>query len=268
MKYRIYFIVLAFCLFSLRLYSQTEEVKNKCRAYYHESKHDSLLTYINEYLEKEQPSGWILRMKGDILRNSSHYENAIATYKLALEVNKNDKDAFNGLGITYAVTEKNDSAIWALNNAYIIDPNYSTTLNNRSSVYYMIGDYKKAYKDIQKSIKLDSEEYEAYFNRGLIIRYLNNRHYKSIKDFKKALIAKPEDSQIYYEIAESYYLLGYTQKAIDYVTIAIEKNQFLDDEYKVLSQKVLYEARSEYYSLLGKEDEAKKDLLRAASFKK
>ena len=69
------------------------------------------------------------------------------------------------------------------------DPNWAEAWNKRATVFYMIGEYQKSQKDIDKVLKLEKRHFGALSGQGLVQIKLEN--------FEKALRSYEQVEQIY-----------------------------------------------------------------------
>ena len=65
------------------------------------------------------------------------------------------------------------------------DPNWAEAWNKRATVFYMIGEYQKSQKDIDKVLKLEKRHFGALAGQGLVNIQLEN-YEKAIESYKKA----------------------------------------------------------------------------------
>lgn len=91
------------------------------------------------------------------------------------------------------------------------------------------GQYEKAEEALDKAIKYDKNNYEAYYHRGCV--KVNALKYKdAILDFEKAIELKPDYADAYFNLGRVYYILKDNDEACNYYKLA-EKygRQNLDD---------------------------------------
>ena len=92
----------------------------------------------------------------------------------------------------------------------------------RSELYIENGDFKKALNDIEKSIMINSNVAESYFNRGFLFAKSGSDVKKALADFTKAIELDPDYAEAYTNRANMYLKLRETQRAIDDCNKAIE----------------------------------------------
>lgn len=178
------------------------------------------------------------------------------------------------LGRAYVETREPGRAVEAYSSAMKLNPSSSTlSYDGRTEAYELLGEQSLAVKDYGRAIKL-SPEPSRYARRGVTLFTLN-RLDEAIKDFDRAIelydtmfkgLAKSqgkldEAAQItpilamtYNNRGSSYHEAGQIKLAIDDYTEAIRLNPNMG---------AAFYNRATAFALLGKNSEAKRDLLRA-----
>jgi tetratricopeptide (TPR) repeat protein len=114
------------------------------------------------------------------------YDEAIAEYTRAIELDPDCQDAYAWRGNCYKVTGELDKALADLNRAVRLDTGDAFALSYRGEVYQEKGDYRKALADFNKAIKLSSDCASFYYTRALL--YIAQENYTAaIEDYTKAL---------------------------------------------------------------------------------
>ncbi|MDD3150881.1 MAG: tetratricopeptide repeat protein [Candidatus Gastranaerophilales bacterium] len=102
---------------------------------------------------------------------------------------------------------------------------------NKANEYIQQKDYSSAIEILQKIIKKDSFNCEAYKNLGLCS--LNIEDYDTaFKMFEKAVEIKPDDALSMFYIGSIYHLIGNPEKAIEKFLSLIELRPDYYDAYK------------------------------------
>lgn len=79
--------------------------------------------------------------------------------------------------------------------------------------------YEQAEEAFTKAIKLDKNNYEAFYLRGCA--KVNQRKYQeAIVDFEHATELKPDYADAYFNIGKTYFLLNDDDKACEYYKLA------------------------------------------------
>ena len=126
------------------------------------------------------------------------FEQAIADYSQAIQLNPKYADAYNNRGIVYRKQGKYDLAIADYNQAIQLNPKDAEAYNNRGGVYLKQGKYDLAIAEFNQAIQLNPKYAKAYYNRGLTYKNKRNME-KAISDFEKAadLYKQQADQQSY-----------------------------------------------------------------------
>jgi len=150
----------------------------------------------------------ILLNKGMVCLHQGNYDQAIAEFNKAIELNSRLPHAYNNRGIAYWRKGNYDQALADFTKSIEISPNNATSYVGRGSVYGDKGNYDQAISDFNKAIDLDPNIADTYYNRGSI--YHDKGDYtKAISDYSKAIEIKPIWPQLYHNRAIAYY---YTQE--------------------------------------------------------
>ena len=79
--------------------------------------------------------------------------------------------------------------------------------------------FEEAEEALDKAIKYDKDNYEAYYHRGCL--KVNTKHYdEAIADFEKAIKLKPDYADAYFNIGLTYFLLNDEDSACTYYKLA------------------------------------------------
>ena len=76
-------------------------------------------------------------------------------------------------------------AIDVFTEAIELDPNWAEAWNKRATVFYMVGEFQKSQKDIDKVLKLEKRHFGALAGQGLVNIQLRN-YEKAIKSYQMA----------------------------------------------------------------------------------
>ena len=180
------------------------------------------------------------------------YEDALAAYTAAIEINPNNPAAY-------------------INRSKAHDVLIIRIVERDGKKYQSINpekDFEKALDDLQKAIELDPNNYIAYNNRGYVyLMYVQDTEwswstgkdigynpsellYKALADFNKAIELDPNYSSAYNNRGVVYHRQGKYRLAIKDFTKAIELNP---------NYAVVYENRSQTYWKLGDKQKSKAD---------
>ncbi len=107
------------------------------------------------------------RARGYVLEVTSNYEQAIAEYQAALDVNPNIADLYLALGRNYSALGINDKAVEAFTRAIALNPTDPIPAVYISRVYGRVGEYAKAAQYAEQAVKADPTNGAYYGNWGV-----------------------------------------------------------------------------------------------------
>jgi len=118
---------------------------------------------------------------GDVYESQGAYEEAVSSYKRALEIDSNDVNVMVALAVVYLRTGRQSSSNELLRTALKIQPENNTAYQYLGYSYLQLGEVDKAIDSYKKAIEIKKEDWQAY--RGLGVAYM----LKGIKTRQKAL---------------------------------------------------------------------------------
>ncbi|MCZ7667845.1 MAG: tetratricopeptide repeat protein [Chloroflexi bacterium] len=127
---------------------------------------------------------------GIVYRKNGRYQDAIAAYHKAIELDPNDATAYNNLGNVYSENSRYQDAINAYHKAIESRPHYAAPHNGLGIVYRKNGRYQDAIAAYHKAIELDPNDATAYNNLGNVYR-ANGRYQDAIAAYHKAIELDP-----------------------------------------------------------------------------
>ncbi|MCF6334229.1 MAG: tetratricopeptide repeat protein [Spirochaetales bacterium] len=107
-----------------------------------DSEGQSQIDILTEQLDKnpKDTTSWI--NLGNIYFDSDNFDNAIAAYLKALELEPENPDVLSDLGVMYRRSGKSENAITAFDKAFNIDPGHTMSLFNKGIVQFYDLDLK------------------------------------------------------------------------------------------------------------------------------
>jgi len=105
-------------------------------------------------------------------------------------------------------------AIVYLSNAIKLQSNDAEIYYNRGIAYENLGQYQPAIQDYNQAISLNPAYSEAFYNRGTIYNEIG-QYQQAIDDFNQAVILQPNDAEAYHGRGFAYDKLGQYQRALE-----------------------------------------------------
>lgn len=158
---------------------------------------------------------------GNLYESKGRYEQAIAEYEKAIELDPKLAMAYSNLGSVYSNIGLLNKAIVKYKKAIRIDPKATFAHNNLGNAYYARGNYSRAIKEYKITLILDPSSAYAYNNLG--DAYLRKGHPNlAIRYFNKAIELDPDSFIAYSNLGDAYQLREEWDKAIEYYEKALE----------------------------------------------
>jgi tetratricopeptide (TPR) repeat protein len=206
-----------------------------------------------------------LEKRGDELRQSKNYLDAIDFYQAALKGAPADASLLNKIGICQIQLHRLSESRKTLERAVRIDHKQSDAYNNLGVVYYSLGvnthqsgNFAKSIKMYDKAIVL-SDQYASYFNNRAAVYFATKQYERASADYATALqldpdifertsrsgvqamLSSPEERARYeYVVAKLYAKAGDDERSLHYLRKAMEdgykdiKNVYKDNEFSTL----------------------------------
>lgn len=128
----------------------------------------------------------VFNNRGNVKVGTGDFQEAIADFTKAIELNPKDADAYNNRGFAYSAIGDLEMAIKDYDKAIELNPKFALAYFNRGNAHRSKGDLAKTIKDYDKTIELNPNYPNAYNNRGNI--YYNEGHHElAIKCYTKAI---------------------------------------------------------------------------------
>jgi tetratricopeptide (TPR) repeat protein len=154
------------------------------------------------------------------LHQSGFFNQAIAEYKAAIELDSKMEEAFSNLGVIYVGQRNYPKAKEAFQTALSLKPGRPTSLNGLGAVLYAQGHTQEAKDMWLKALSVDGNFASAYYNLGNAYESEKNGS-EALSSYTKAIAAAPTMAEAYFRIGtifnnESHYAQASTllRKAI------------------------------------------------------
>ena len=144
----------------------------------------------NEVIERwpKHPFGW--KALGNLMLSQERFEDALKYLSKTLQLDTNDAQSFNNLGITNFELGYFDEAVANYRQAIKLKANYPQAYNNLGNVLKKLGCLEDAVVSFRKALELKEDLAEAHYNLGNTLKELGNLD-EAEKSYKQALFLKP-----------------------------------------------------------------------------
>jgi tetratricopeptide (TPR) repeat protein len=190
------------------------------RAYYNQNNWLSALSIAEKLVAiRGQASEWF--EQGNCMYQLKRYEEAIASFDQAIELQPDHATAWYNRGIALKTLGQLEQAIASYDKAIELQPDDATAWNNRGIALYFLGQLEQAIASYDKAIELKPDEAFAWNNRGTALYFLGHLE-QAIASFDKAIELKVDDHYTWYFRGIALYFLGQLEQAIASYDKAIE----------------------------------------------
>lgn len=186
---------------------------------------------------KAAPSKKITKMIGEAvnLQNAGDLGGAEAIYQQVLQLDPQNYDALNMLGLIAATLGMNDVAIELTSAAIEVNPKISFAYANRANAYKQMGDFEKAFDDYNRALDIDPNDFDANNNLGSLY-IVTNDYPNALAYLKKALQINPNAAEVHINLGSAYLLRNRLDEAGDHLETALKLNPRAPNAYSALAK--------------------------------
>ncbi len=123
--------------------------------------------------------------RGDAYRRKGQFDQAIADYDQAIQLQSNDAGFIVSRGNAYYYKGAFDRAIENYDEAIRLNPNLALAYGNRGNVHRRIGQLEQAIRNYDKAIQLTPDDAQIFADRGLAYEASGDTS-QALRDFNKA----------------------------------------------------------------------------------
>lgn len=163
-------------------------------------------------------------IRGAALGKAGRYDDAIADFNRALQINPRFAQAYANRGLVYRLKDDDANAVADYNRALQVNPEYANAYVRRGNVYRRQNQLALALEDYNRAIKIDRTDPEAFHNRGLVYQ-AQKLHNFALEDFTTAIGLSPQAAAPYNARGESYLVTGDAQSALEDFNAAVSRDR-------------------------------------------
>ena len=155
------------------------------------------------------------------------YDQAVAEFTLATELDDRRLEAYEGLAGTAFRAKRFDDAVQYFRRLIQLDPRSGVAQINLGAVYNCMGDHNKAVAELRRGLQKEKRSAEGYYNLGIAHRALDQQS-MAVSAYKEALRVNPQMAEAHQNLANVYSDMGNLQQAIIHYQQALQINPDFD----------------------------------------
>ncbi len=209
--------------------TQAVDVKKKADAKHqlgnsmlYDKNYQGAVTELREAAELDPENPNIQNSLGLAYQGLRLPDRAIPHYQKAIQLKPNSPEFENNLGTAYAAAKQWDLAIQCFQKAadnYLYRTRH-VAYDNLGSAYHNKGDYRRAIENYKKAVEFSRDYAPAYINMGISYEALKEWD-NAIAAYKKAGELEPDTALPYLQMGDLYLRLNRQEAAVDALLIAI-----------------------------------------------
>lgn len=173
------------------------------------------------WLFRRKELGWYNR--GEKLRKSQRYEEAIAAYDKAIKIKPDYSEAWYAKAYSLYKWRRYEEAITAYDQVIKLHPDDGNSWYYRGWMLGELQRYEEAVRSYEQAVKIDPNVSEYWFFQGNTL-YQLQRPEEAIASYDKAIQLQPNYADAWYNKACCYALLGNVSIAVETLQKAIDFN--------------------------------------------
>ncbi|MBK7386844.1 MAG: tetratricopeptide repeat protein [Methanothrix sp.] len=123
---------------------------------------------------------------GHFLCDNGRYDDAIKAFNKVTGLNPNSTSTWNEKGKVLKLQNRHNDAIIAFNRALELDPKFIDAWNNKGMALYDQGEYDKAVVAYDNALKVKPKYARTWYNKGLVL-YAQGKYHEAILAYDKAI---------------------------------------------------------------------------------
>ncbi len=169
------------------------------------------------------------------LQNSGDLGGAEALYQQVLQIDPQNFDALNMLGVIATKLGMNDVAVELTTAAIQVNPLVSSAYVNRGNAYRNMRDFEKALEEYNNALEIAPNDFDANNNAGSL--YVITKDYpNALTHLKKALQVNPNASEVHTNLGAAYLLRNRLDEAANHLETALQLNPRDPNSYSSLAK--------------------------------
>ncbi|XZN99604.1 MAG: tetratricopeptide repeat protein [Microcoleus sp.] len=192
-------------------------------ACFFENRYEDAIAAYNLALQIQPDLADTWNNRGVVLTRMQRYPEAIASYEQATAIRPNYPDAWNNRGVVLLELQQYQDAIASYEQAIQAKPDYADAWNNRGVAFSKIQEYEQAVISYNQALQIKNDYTDAWNNRGVALSKLQ-KYEAAIDSYDNAAKIRPDFYRIWYNKARCYALQGQTELATENLKRALNLN--------------------------------------------
>ena len=212
---------------------------------------DSAEFYLDQAIRFDSTLDFAYFSRGTYHKGNGDYVKALSDYSQAIKLYSNSSLYLQERSKVYFKMGEFQLAQKDLDEIIRLYPN-PVTLSERGYFYGQIGDFQKAFKDFNVALNFDDENSRIYQRRCLTY-IAQNEYEEAITDCYNSIKLDKNDPESYYYLGYIFALKGEYLKSVKYYNLAIdkiggEKNYYIAEmQYRIITKSDVYISLAEIY---------------------
>lgn len=210
-----------------KAFTNTEEAKAKAETFFKNGKklfqskdYENSIANFTKAIELNQANYAYFHCRGQCYFALKKYDLAIHDFTKAVELYSKDANTFYNRGLCYVNLKKYDKALQDYNKSIELNPKQDFVYNSRGNCYYNLKEYEKAISDYDEAIKLNEKDFNYFYNRGNSY-YAIKKYHDAIVSYCMSTILNPEFVPALNGTGNCHYNLKDYSKAIEFYDAAL-----------------------------------------------
>ncbi len=198
-------------------------------ACFFENRYEDAIAAYNQALQIQPDLADTWNNRGVVLTRMQRYPEAIDSYAEATKIRPHYPDAWNNRGVVLLELQQYPDAIGCYEQAIQAKPDYADAWNNRGVAFSKMLEYEQAVISYNQALQIKNDYTDAWNNRGVALSKLE-KYEAAIDSYENAAKLRPDFYRIWYNKARCYALQGQTDLAVENLKRALNLNPNLCKE--------------------------------------
>jgi tetratricopeptide (TPR) repeat protein len=201
--------------------ARAEALRCRARAHRNLGRYDEALADFNRAIELNPDRARVIADRGETYRLAGRFDEALADFNRAIELDPDYTWAIASRGQTYQALRRFDEALADFARAIELDPDRDWVIADRGETYRLAGRFDEALADFARALELDPDDGWAIAHRGQTYQALR-RYDEALADFNRAIELDPDQDWYQYLCALTHLARGETAAAATRLAQAVE----------------------------------------------